>query len=120
MYYVPNGKNIGFAAGNNNGIKIAMELGMKYIVLLNNDTIVEHDFLIALVDYAKTHPEAGIFGGKIYYNKERSKIWAGGGGFIDRYTADTRHYAFRQLDNKENSEPRELEYISGCLFVITL
>ena len=43
-------ENRGFAGGNNIGIKQALEKGADYILLLNNDTIVEKDFLKKLVE----------------------------------------------------------------------
>ena len=42
---IKNKKNIGFAAANNQGIKLALENGADYFCLLNNDTIVKEDFI---------------------------------------------------------------------------
>ncbi|MBM2841237.1 MAG: hypothetical protein HW412_1765 [Bacteroidetes bacterium] len=49
-------RNIGFAGGNNRGV---MEATGDYVVLLNNDTIVEPQWLTALLEYA-TKPEVGV------------------------------------------------------------
>ena len=34
-------ENVGFSGGNNRGISLAIENGCEYILLLNNDTIIE-------------------------------------------------------------------------------
>ncbi len=52
--------NIGFARGNNIGIRQALTDGAEYILLLNDDTEVDPGFLTALIDVAELHSDAGI------------------------------------------------------------
>jgi len=61
--------NLGFAGGNNAGIRVARG---RFIILLNNDTIVETEWLFALHAAAIRHPEAGMFTPKIlnYYRRD--------------------------------------------------
>ena len=61
--------NLGFAGGNNAGIRIACG---KYVVLLNNDTAVDPGWLAALAEAARRHPDAGMFTPKIlnYYRRD--------------------------------------------------
>ena len=47
---IANDYNRGFAAGNNDGINWALKRGFEYIVNLNNDCIVEPDWLSRLID----------------------------------------------------------------------
>jgi|ERR1035437_1613989 GT2 family glycosyltransferase len=54
-----NGANLGFAKGNNAGIKVAKG---EYVLILNPDTIVRDRALDKLVSFAERHPEAGAFG----------------------------------------------------------
>ncbi len=49
------GSNLGYGAGNNVGIKYALEHSADYIFILNNDTVIESDFLDKI-------PEADISG----------------------------------------------------------
>jgi len=46
-------KNLGYAGGNNIGIRYALEQGADYVLILNNDTIVEPNVLTVMVDVAK-------------------------------------------------------------------
>lgn len=57
--------NRGYAAGNNLGIRVALARGCDYVLILNNDTEVQPDFLEPLVAYAEAHPELGAVGPKI-------------------------------------------------------
>ena len=54
------GRNLGFAAANNAGIRIALAASMDYVVLLNNDTRVELDWLDELISVSETDPSIAI------------------------------------------------------------
>ena len=56
---IPNNKNLGFAAGNNQGIAAARG---QYVLLMNNDIVVTRGWLDRLLDCADRHPRAGIVG----------------------------------------------------------
>lgn len=59
---VANGNNLGFAKGNNAGIKVASG---EYVLILNPDTIVHENTLQRWLKYADSHPEAGAFGCRV-------------------------------------------------------
>ena len=59
---IQTGRNLGYSGGNNAGIRRAVEAGAEFVVILNNDTVVQPDFLSALVDHARAEPSAGILG----------------------------------------------------------
>jgi N-acetylglucosaminyl-diphospho-decaprenol L-rhamnosyltransferase len=57
--------NRGYAAGNNLGIRVALARGADYILILNNDTLVEKGFLEPLIDYAEARENVGMVGPKL-------------------------------------------------------
>lgn len=59
---VENGANLGFAKGNNAGIRLAHG---DYVLILNPDTIIHGKSLAKLVDFADHHPDAGAFGCRV-------------------------------------------------------
>ena len=61
--------NLGFAGGNNAGIRVARG---RYVILLNNDTAVDPAWLAALADAVRRYPDAGMFTPKIlnYYRRD--------------------------------------------------
>jgi GT2 family glycosyltransferase len=67
---IENIDNLGFAEGNNVGIRYALSQGADYVVLLNNDTRVDPDFLSALIERGEENKDVGVLGGKIlmFYN----------------------------------------------------
>ena len=49
---INNRNNLGFCKGNNIGIQLALEKKADYILILNNDTIIEPGFLKPLIEYS--------------------------------------------------------------------
>lgn len=64
IIYLESKENLGFAGGNNLGFKVAKG---KYILMLNNDTEVEPDFLEPLVAKMENDPHIGIVSPKIRF-----------------------------------------------------
>lgn len=62
---IKNGKNLGFATGNNVGIRSALQRGADYVLVLNNDTTVLPDSVREFVRFAEKHPDAAMIGPKI-------------------------------------------------------
>jgi GT2 family glycosyltransferase len=58
-------KNLGYAAGNNIGIRYALNRAVDYILILNNDTIVQENFLNQLINVAEQDTRIGTVGPKI-------------------------------------------------------
>ena len=63
---IETGKNLGFAAGNNVGIRFALKMGADYIFVLNNDTTVFGDAVSQLVEFAERHTQAALMSPKIH------------------------------------------------------
>jgi hypothetical protein len=61
-----NFENLGYAGGNNMGIRVALRNGADYVWLLNNDTVVDPDCLAALVAAGEKAPKVGLLSPVIY------------------------------------------------------
>lgn len=92
--------NLGFGAGNNLGIRHALQRGAKYVWLLNNDTIVQPNTLSELVSHVESHPELGEIGSVLHYAQDSGRIQAWGGGKVNLWTGTSRHYHHPVKENK--------------------
>ncbi|MBS3955286.1 MAG: glycosyltransferase family 2 protein [Methylomicrobium sp.] len=72
------GVNLGYAEGNNVGIRYALQKDADFILLLNNDTIVAPDFLDHLTLAAKQNPATGVFGATLFYMDKPDIVWFAG------------------------------------------
>lgn len=67
------GGNLGYCGGNNVGIRVALENGADYVLILNPDTVVCNPaFLNTLVDYLERHPRIGKVGPRVYLRQPGS------------------------------------------------
>jgi GT2 family glycosyltransferase len=109
-------QNLGFTGGNNLGMEMALRHDAAYVLLLNNDTVVEPAFLTFLVKVGETDPEIGILGPKIYYASDKKRIWYAGGRV--KYGA-CHHRGIGELDNDgEFSYVEDTGFISGCALLV--
>jgi GT2 family glycosyltransferase len=110
--FIQTAANLGFAGGNNVGIKAAYNRGYQYFWLLNNDTVVDSNALTPLVDAIKNYEGVGIVGSKIYYYGTK-KIWFAGGK-VNKWTGKTKHIGYREEFSKKHNNTIEVDYITGC------
>jgi GT2 family glycosyltransferase len=71
--------NLGFAGGCNLGIRAALRDGADYVLLLNNDAVLDDAAVERLVLAIERHPGAGAASPHIYYVSEPDRLWWGGG-----------------------------------------
>jgi GT2 family glycosyltransferase len=114
---IENQKNLRFAGGNNIGLRYALEKNAEYVLLLNNDTIVEKNFLFELVHCAENDERVGIAGAKIYYYTERNKIWYAGGK-IEWNIGWISHRGIRETDFNQYDQEEETDYVTGCCMLL--
>lgn len=111
------GSNLLFAGGNNAGMRIAMSSGADYLILLNNDTLVDQGFVSRLVERLQQDPLCGIVAPKILYAGEPDRLWFAGGA-VSLWTGTMRHIGIRETDRGQHDRPREIGYASGCCLMI--
>jgi GT2 family glycosyltransferase len=99
-------KNLGFSGANNLIIKKVMS-EFKYILLLNNDTVVDRDFLNILNEFMLANPNATLATGEIrnYYTKLTDSF----GGYIDYVRMSG--YPYKRL---KSNYPYSISFASGC------
>jgi GT2 family glycosyltransferase len=111
------GSNLGFAGGNNVGIRRALACGADYVWLLNNDTIVAPEALTELVKVAASAPRVGMVGSKILFHDEPDKIWFAG-AFWTADGANIHHRGFGEKDAGQYDEPCNVDALTGCSLLV--
>ena len=108
--------NLGFAGGNNVGIKSSLDQNADFILLLNNDTVVEKGFLEPLINKFNAEDQAGIVAPQINYFSQPKRIWSAGGKI-----SKVRGSGFaisNKLDNEIPQTDRYVDFVSGCCMLI--
>jgi len=112
---IENKKNIGFAAGNNVGIRYALSKGADYVLLLNQDTQVKKGFLKPLLA-SKTDIISPVI-----VSKRKNTLIYDYGGTINWVIGRTCHLeSDRYFEKGPLPETLHLsiEYISGCAMLV--
>ena len=123
-------KNTGFAQGNNLGINYSLRNGADYVLLLNNDALIDSKALIYLIKAAEKHKKSGIFSPKIYFasgfeyhqqkyhKKDLGKVIWYAGGHIDWQNIMGVHENIDKVDKGQFNKSKEVEFVSGCCMLI--
>jgi GT2 family glycosyltransferase len=91
LVIIRNGDNLGYAAGNNVGLRyIRARDDFAFVWLLNNDTVVTPGALSALVRRMVERPEAGLCGSTLFYYDLPEKVQALGGFTYNTWFARSR------------------------------
>ncbi|MDO8659109.1 MAG: glycosyltransferase family 2 protein [Candidatus Parcubacteria bacterium] len=127
---IENKKNLGFSGGHNVAIKYAFESGADYILVLNNDTYVDHNFLKELLIIAEEDNNIGILVPKIYfapgfeYHKDRyskseiGKVLWYAGGEMDWANVIGHNRGVDIVDKRQFDNAEETELATGCCMMI--
>jgi len=108
-------QNLGFAGGNNLGIKASKG---EYLLLLNNDTEVAPDFLEPLVDLLKNNPGAGAASPKILYYNSDNIIQYAGSTCVNPLTGRNKRLGFMEKDMGQHDQLRETDLAHGCAMMV--
>jgi GT2 family glycosyltransferase len=110
---VETGQNLGYAGGNNVGLRRSLDRGAEFIWVLNNDTIVDAGALEALVETARRHPRAGAVGSRVLRADRPGTIWVAWGE-LTWLQSLIRLVGQDRPDGPLFRSERQVEWIPGC------
>jgi len=117
---IRNDQNYGYAVGNNIGMRFALKCRSDAVLLLNNDTVVDPEFLTELVKALQDQQSAGFFGPKVYYYERngRKDVISHAGGVLNMLTGTCHPIGKDEVDAGKYDVVREVDYIEGsCVLV---
>ena len=117
IHAIRNDRNYGFAGGNNIGIKRALDGRADYVLLLNNDTVVDESFLSELVKVCENDRRIGIVGPKVYFY-DKPDVISSAGAKIDFYRGEFPPIGENEVDYGQYDKVRDVDYVSGCALMV--
>jgi len=110
--------NLGAASGRNRAAKRAMEsFDPRYLLFIDNDTVVTPGFLTALIAPFRNDRELGQTSAKIRYLKDPGRLNAAGGARINFIFGSTKVTGVGEIDEGQHDEPGECIANGGCTLV---
>lgn len=128
--FIETGANLGFAEGNNVGIKYALNQGSDFVLVLNDDMDLSSDLLTKLVSFMKQNPTVGIVSPKIYFARnhefhrdwysenEKGKVIWYAGGKVDWDNIYTSHIGVDDVDSGHFNKIIKTELASGACMLV--
>jgi GT2 family glycosyltransferase len=114
---IRNERNLGFAGGANAGIRRALEDAADFVLLLNNDVIVDPGFLGALIDFAEARSDLAAACPKAYFYDRREVIYSTGGS-VNIWTGVARQIGRGEPDSQRVERPQVRDYADGLCMLI--
>lgn len=108
-------KNLGFAGGNNLGIKASSG---RYIMLINNDTLLIDDSICELMKMLERNPLIGAVSPKIYFKNPPKTIQFTGFTELTKITLRNRSIGYNELDTGQYETPKETAYTHGAAMMV--
>jgi len=112
--FIESDKNLGFAGGNNVGIRQAKG---DFYFLLNNDTLLFPDFLEPIVQFMESHPEVGMASPKVLYPDGKTIQYAGAIG-ISSFTGRGKCLGIYEPDTGQFDQNYETDLGHGAALII--
>jgi len=115
---IENPENLGFAEGNDVGIRRALAHGADHVLVLNNDTEVDPGFLAPLLDEAGRRPDAGALSPKILFAAPPDLIWFAGAEYDPRSGYNGRQRGYREPDDGRFDTVVETARVCGAAMLV--
>ena len=109
---IRNAQNLGFIGSCNAGAQAAQG---EFVFFLNNDTVVTHGWLQALLRCAEEQPDAGLIGAKLVYPDGRLQE---AGGIIFADGSGWNYGRFEDPNDPRFNFRREADYCSGAAILL--
>ncbi|SHG69494.1 glycosyltransferase family 2 protein [Flagellimonas flava] len=108
-------ENLGFAGGNNLGVKQA---NGDYLLFINNDTIVPENFIEPLVETLEDDETIGMVSPKIKFHWDPSLIQYAGYTPMSHWTIRNNSIGYHQKDDGTFDQPGETQSIHGAAMMV--
>jgi GT2 family glycosyltransferase len=116
---IPSPTNLGVAGGRNFGLEAILSCDRAdYILILDNDVILEPPLLNKLIEASESDPSLGIVGPIVYYHSDPRRLWSAGVSIVFR-EVPAKAPARNRLEWRERGEGIErVDAISGCCMLV--
>ena len=109
-------ENLGYAGNNNVGVELAIKQGADWVLVLNEDTVLDLDCLTRLVEKGESDPAIGIVGPMVYHYNEPDVIQSAG-GMLGNYW-ESKHLGQNEVDCGQFHSSHRVDWISGCAILV--
>lgn len=118
IHLVQSSSNEGFTGGNNRGIKYALNEGFDYIMLLNNDTIVEQTLVSQLVETYRSQENIAMIQPGISFLDRPDLIWNAGGSW-SKWWGISKTVGYKEPVKECKQGIYHVDWVTGCCVLMS-
>lgn len=107
--------NLGFAGGNNLGLK---KCSGELVLFINNDTEVEPDFLSNMIHTWKSIPKIGMMSPRIRYYEPNDIVQYAGATELSSFTLRNRSLGYGEIDRGQFNRSYSTAFIHGAAMLV--
>lgn len=127
---IQTGENLGYAEGNNVGIRRGLDLGVEWIWIVNPDIEVHPDSLKNLIAFSSSHARAGVLGSKVYFSpgfefhkakykkSDMGKVIWYAGGRVDWDNIQSDHRGVNEVDSGKYDNASRVDFVTGASMLL--
>ena len=115
---IQNTENVGVAAGNNQGMRRAMEDGCPYIMLINNDVVFEETLFEKLLQSIQEHRDYALITCKMMYESDPERIWYAGSKWKKWKGYMAPHQGQKEIDKGQFDKIKTVDYAPTCMVMM--
>lgn len=117
LQIIKNETNRGYVDACNQGIQLALEQEAEWILLLNNDTLVDTQFFKVFEDFIKSNQAYSILAPLIFYHSQPNVVWNVGDHLIPGTLLTTRPHQNKPL-RQELPDVIRVDFVTGCAMLV--
>ncbi len=106
-------RNVGFAAAVNRGLDWALAAAADWVLVLNNDTVLDPRLLVTLVAAGEADPTVGLVTPTVYYFDRPAEVWPSAG-----WRRGLTLAAFDTTAAPPTQAPYEVDWATGCCLLV--
>lgn len=126
IIFIRSDVNTGFAGGYNIGIRRALADGADYVLIVNNDTLMNANMIVEMLTVLDSDEKIGVTVPKIYFAKghefhkdrykkdELGKVFWYAGGYTDWANVKSIHRGVDEVDHGQYNVTEKTEFATGC------
>jgi len=113
LVFIENGENLGFARGNNVGLRFAELIGAEWVMVLNNDTVVAPEMFRELRAFREAHREFVAITPQIRYYEPNTRI-QNCGGDLTYFGSRKYRFAGKDASGLPKLDSLPVTFVTGC------
>tara|TARA_B110000238_G_scaffold201159_1_gene255374 strand:+ start:11260 stop:12213 length:954 start_codon:yes stop_codon:yes gene_type:complete len=112
-------ENTGYVGGVNKGLSLASKTNTDYLLVMNNDTLIDYEAINALVRASIEYNDKVIVSGKVYHYDEPNKLQDIGRDFVSEKNLTFKRLGLNELDSGQFNKVEQRDMLDDVFWLFS-